>query len=320
MTLRRIAVTGRHGQVARGACRSRGSGGIRDRHHRASATRPRPARHHRTGAAGRQAGCDRVGGGLYGRRQGGERTGTCLCDQRGRGRPGRRRGGRDGRAGRASVDRLRVFRRQGHALCGGGCGRSARDLRGLKTRRRARRRRRRPRSCHPAHGLGLQPVREQFRQDHATARGRSRGRTGGRRSVGMPDRGGRYGRGGASTVVDNLLAAPEDQHLRGLFHFTGRGETTWAGFAAAVFAASRRRGGPFARVENITTADYPTAARRPARSSLDSRRIAAVHGIAPWTGKPRSKPAWTACSQPDQGKKLVERGRLARRVTPTDRM
>ena len=82
-------------------------------------------------------------------------------------------------------------------------------------------------------------------------------------------------------IVDNLLAAPADRHLRGLFHFTGRGETTWAGFAAAIFAASRRRGGPFARVENITTADYPTAARRPARSSLDSRRIAAVHGIAP---------------------------------------
>ena len=34
---------------------------------------------------------------------------------------------------------------------------------------------------------------------------------------------------------------------------------------AAVFAASRRRGGPWARVENITTAEYPTAARRPAR-------------------------------------------------------
>jgi dTDP-4-dehydrorhamnose reductase len=81
-------------------------------------------------------------------------------------------------------------------------------------------------------------------------------------------------------VIDNLLASPGERRLRGVFHLAGRGETSWAGFATAVFAASRRRGGPWARVENITTAEYPTAARRPARSCLDGRRIEAVHGVA----------------------------------------
>ena len=80
-------------------------------------------------------------------------------------------------------------------------------------------------------------------------------------------------------VVDNLLDAPGEGRLRGVFHFAGRGETSWAGFATAIFAASRRRGGPSARVESISTAEYPTAARRPVRSCLDGRRIGAVHGI-----------------------------------------
>ena len=67
-----------------------------------------------------------------------------------------------------------------------------------------------------------------------------------------------------------------ERRLRGLFHLAGRGETTWAGFATVVFAASRRRGGPWARVETITTADYPTAARRPvAYRVVDPER----HGV-----------------------------------------
>jgi dTDP-4-dehydrorhamnose reductase len=79
-------------------------------------------------------------------------------------------------------------------------------------------------------------------------------------------------------VIDNLLDAPGEGRLRGVFH-CARGETTWAGFATAIFAASRRRGGPSARVESISTAEYPTAAQRPVRSSLDGRRIEAVQGI-----------------------------------------
>ena len=80
-------------------------------------------------------------------------------------------------------------------------------------------------------------------------------------------------------VVDHLLDAPGERRLRGVFHLASKGETNWAGFATAIFAASRRRGGPSARVERITTAEYPAMARRPARSVLDGRRIEAVHGI-----------------------------------------
>lgn len=71
----------------------------------------------------------------------------------------------------------------------------------------------------------------------------------------------------------------------GTFHFVNDGEATWAEFAAAIFAASARRGGPSARVREIATAEYPTAARRPANSRLATTRIRDAFGIVPrpWT-------------------------------------
>jgi dTDP-4-dehydrorhamnose reductase len=59
----------------------------------------------------------------------------------------------------------------------------------------------------------------------------------------------------------------------------GTGETSWAGLAEAVFAASAARGGPAARVKAIATADYPTPAARPANSRLDCTKIARLHGV-----------------------------------------
>ena len=83
---------------------------------------------------------------------------------------------------------------------------------------------------------------------------------------------------GALAVAANLLgsAAPA---LRGVFHMTGSGDTHWAGFAEAIFAASAARGGPWARVKSITTAEYPTPAHRPANSRLDCSKLHQIHGI-----------------------------------------
>src|SRR5205085_23420 len=71
-----------------------------------------------------------------------------------------------------------------------------------------------------------------------------------------------------------------DRHW-GTYHFAGAGAVTWHGFAEAIFElASPWRGAP-PKVEAITTADYPTPARRPANSVLDCRRIGEVFGIVP---------------------------------------
>lgn len=79
-------------------------------------------------------------------------------------------------------------------------------------------------------------------------------------------------------VLDNL-AKSDDAALRGVFHMTGSGEASWAEFAEAIFSASAAAGGPSARVRAIATSDYPTPAKRPANSRLDSSKLARVHGI-----------------------------------------
>lgn len=64
----------------------------------------------------------------------------------------------------------------------------------------------------------------------------------------------------------------------GVFHLAGTGTTHWAGLAARVFETSRALGGPWARVEEIATADFPTKARRPANSRLSTERLREVFG------------------------------------------
>ena len=77
--------------------------------------------------------------------------------------------------------------------------------------------------------------------------------------------------------------------LRGTFHMTGQGSATWAELAEAAFAFSAEAGGPSAHVRRIGTADYPTAARRPLNSQLDSSKLARVHGVR--------LPEWRASSK-----------------------
>lgn len=80
------------------------------------------------------------------------------------------------------------------------------------------------------------------------------------------------------TVATNMVS-DSDPALHGVFHMTASGEASWADFAEGIFFAVAARGGPSVAVRPITTADYPTPARRPANSRLDCRRIAHAHGI-----------------------------------------
>lgn len=59
----------------------------------------------------------------------------------------------------------------------------------------------------------------------------------------------------------------------GIYHAAGAGETTWCGFAREIFRVSAELGGPTAEVEAITTADYPTPAKRPGNSRLDCGKL-----------------------------------------------
>ena len=80
-------------------------------------------------------------------------------------------------------------------------------------------------------------------------------------------------------VGEDLLSSPAS-NLRGVFHLTGTGSASWAEFASEIFAQSSKEGGPTAAVRPISTADYPTKARRPKNSRLDCGKLLAFHTIA----------------------------------------
>ncbi len=68
----------------------------------------------------------------------------------------------------------------------------------------------------------------------------------------------------------------------GTYHYSGKGTTTWHGFAEDILALAA----PYTtlratRVQPIATNEHPTQARRPAYSALDCRRITRHFGIHP---------------------------------------
>lgn len=65
----------------------------------------------------------------------------------------------------------------------------------------------------------------------------------------------------------------------GVFHAAGSGETSWHGFAAAIFELAAPYGVPVPKVLPIATADWPTKAKRPANSRLDCSRLERVFGL-----------------------------------------
>jgi len=83
---------------------------------------------------------------------------------------------------------------------------------------------------------------------------------------------------GIIAVARNLFQK-DDPNYRGVFHMTAAGEASWAELAEEVFATSAEAGGPSASVRRIVTADYPTAARRPANSRLECEKLARAHDV-----------------------------------------
>ena len=85
------------------------------------------------------------------------------------------------------------------------------------------------------------------------------------------------------TISEQMLAGWRPAH-GGVFHAAGTGDTTWHGLALAVFEAAALHGRPMPDIVPITTAEWPTPARRPPDSRLDCTRLAQVFGVRlpPW--------------------------------------
>jgi len=83
----------------------------------------------------------------------------------------------------------------------------------------------------------------------------------------------------ARATVD--LSDAQREHA-GIYHATAAGETTWFGFAAAIFEGRKRKPGNPLRMPKlvpISTADYPTPAKRPKNSVLSNAKLENVFGI-----------------------------------------
>ncbi|HJU25805.1 MAG TPA: sugar nucleotide-binding protein, partial [Rhodanobacteraceae bacterium] len=67
----------------------------------------------------------------------------------------------------------------------------------------------------------------------------------------------------------------------GVYHLTSAGQTSWCEFARAIFVRADRAGllPRVPRVEAIGTRDYPTRARRPAYSVLDTSLLRGTFGV-----------------------------------------
>ena len=115
---------------------------------------------------------------------------------------------------------------------------------------------------------------------------------------GAPTSSAEIARASASLVArwldDGAGSAASRPVADGVYHMTCAGSTTWCGFARAIVArlpdVALALGAPaperIPKVTPITTADFPTPARRPANSVLDNAKLQATFGVAlgSWQG------------------------------------
>ena len=85
-------------------------------------------------------------------------------------------------------------------------------------------------------------------------------------------------------IAARIELAGWSDNLKGVYHATGAGTTSWYDFAQAIFRYAAPYDHPVPEIEPITTADWPTPARRPADSRLDGTALERVFGLhlPPW--------------------------------------
>jgi dTDP-4-dehydrorhamnose reductase len=83
----------------------------------------------------------------------------------------------------------------------------------------------------------------------------------------------------AILAIVERLRSVNGRDNAGIYHLAGQGETSGHGFAAAIFASLARRGRRVPKLQAITTAEYPTPARRPKKSCLDSSKAERIFGV-----------------------------------------
>ena len=76
-------------------------------------------------------------------------------------------------------------------------------------------------------------------------------------------------------AIMRIIRSKKSKVNPGIYHYTNAGITNWYEFAVAI----KKITGSNCIVDPITTAQYPTAAKRPAYSVLDTAKIAATFPV-----------------------------------------
>ncbi len=84
-----------------------------------------------------------------------------------------------------------------------------------------------------------------------------------------------------TTIVDQLVSEEGASERSGFYHLSASGQTSWYGFAQAIFAQFERN----VAVTPVSSDEYPTEAARPAYTVLSSEKVRRTFGL--------SIPTWT---------------------------
>ena len=86
-----------------------------------------------------------------------------------------------------------------------------------------------------------------------------------------------------ATAILAIVDAVERQGFNGwgTYQYVGADAVTWYGFAKLIFETAKRFGRQVPRLHPINTAEYPTAAPRPAYSVLSTEKLEHTFGIRP---------------------------------------
>lgn len=82
----------------------------------------------------------------------------------------------------------------------------------------------------------------------------------------------------ATRRVLDSSSARSSEDVSGIYHMTCSGQTTWCGFAQAIFAGAPAEK-PWASIAGIPSSDYPTLATRPTNSVLSNEKLKATFGV-----------------------------------------
>ena len=80
-------------------------------------------------------------------------------------------------------------------------------------------------------------------------------------------------------ALKQVLAGADRSAFNGVYHLAASGQTNWHGFASRIIELMPEAERKCRAVEKITTAEYPTPAKRPAYSVLDCGKLQKTFGL-----------------------------------------